>query len=134
MEHKTDINIGLTGEEVNERIARGEVNRTTISSSKSVKDIIIENVCTYFNLVFTVIAVLLILVGSFRNLTFYLIVIANTLIGIIQELRSKHTLDKLQMLNAPKAHVRRDGNDLTVISISLALVHFGERTLPSLEP
>jgi cation-transporting ATPase E len=121
MEHKTDINIGLTGEEVNERIARGEVNRAMVSTSKSIKDIIIENVCTYFNLVFTVIAVLLILVGSFRNLTFYLIVIANTLIGIVQELRSKHTLDKLQMLNAPKAVVRRDGTDKTVSSEELVL-------------
>ncbi|MBR4755296.1 MAG: cation-translocating P-type ATPase, partial [Lachnospiraceae bacterium] len=89
MKFKTDINIGLTAHEVNKRIAEGKTNKTDISTSKSLKDIILDNVCTYFNLVFTIIAVLLILVGSFRNLTFYTIVVANTLIGIIQELRSK---------------------------------------------
>lgn len=121
MEHKTDINTGLTSEEVSERVARGQINRTMISTSKSIKDIIIDNVCTYFNLVFTIIVVLLILVGSFRNLTFYTIVIANTLIGIVQELRSKKTLDKLQMLNAPKAVVRRDGVNRTISSEDLVV-------------
>ena len=119
MEYKTDINRGLSADEVSERIALGQVNQTTISTSKSLKEIIIDNVCTYFNLVFTIIAVLLILVGSFRNLTFYIIVIANTLIGIIQELRSKKTLDRLQMLNAPKTVVRRDGVTQTVLSEEL---------------
>ena len=57
--------------------------------------------------------------GSFRNLTFYTIVVANTLIGIIQELRSKQTLDRLQMLNAPKSVVRRDGAVQTVLSDDL---------------
>ncbi|MBR5338301.1 MAG: cation-translocating P-type ATPase [Lachnospiraceae bacterium] len=119
MEHYTDVSTGLTGEEVKERIELGLVNKTRVSSSKSLKDIILDNVCTYFNLVFTIIAVLLILVGSFRNLTFYIIVISNTLIGIIQELRSKKTLDRLQMLNAPKSVVRREGITQTVLSEEL---------------
>ena len=119
MDFKTDVIIGLTADEVNKRIAEGKTNKTDISTSKSLKDIILDNVCTYFNLVFTIIALLLILVGSFRNLTFYTIVVANTLIGIIQELRSKQTLDRLQMLNAPKSVVRRDGAVQTVLSDDL---------------
>lgn len=66
--------------------------------------------CIYlFNLIFVVLAVLLCLVGSFRDLTFLPVIIANTLIGIIQEIRAKQVLDKLTMLNAPRASVVRDG-------------------------
>ena len=68
-----------------------------------------ENVFTYFNLIFLVLAILLCLVGSFRDLTFLPVIIANTLIGIIQEVRAKKVLDNLTMLNAPKATVVRDG-------------------------
>ena len=74
---------------------------------KTTKEIIISNVFTYFNLIFLVIAVLLLLVGAFRDLTFLPVIICNTLIGIIQEIRSKKVLDKLSVLNAPKATVVR---------------------------
>lgn len=77
--------------------------------SKTTKEIVHENVFTYFNLIFVVLAVLLCLVGSFRDLTFLPVIIANTLIGIIQEIRAKQVLDKLTMLNAPRASVVRDG-------------------------
>lgn len=76
---------------------------------------------TYFNLVFAIIAVLLILVGSFRDLTFLPIIIGNTLIGIIQEIRSKNTLDKLSVLNAPKATVLRDGKETVIPADQLVL-------------
>ena len=105
---------GLSTQQAAERVLQGKCNRTVTSPSKSVSEIILGNICTYFNLVFTIIAALLIFVGSWRDLTFYIIVIANTLIGIIQEIRSKRTLDQLQLLNAPKAAVLRDGQQISV--------------------
>ena len=90
-------------------IKRGQTNVAVEVSSRSVSQIIAENVFTYFNLIFAVLAALLILVGSFRELTFLPVIIANTMIGIVQEIRSKKVLDKLSVLNAPKAQVLRDG-------------------------
>lgn len=87
----------------------GWVNRAVDPPSKTTKEIVHENVFTYFNLIFLVLAILLCLVGSFRDLTFLPVIIANTLIGIIQEVRAKKVLDNLTMLNAPKATVVRDG-------------------------
>lgn len=67
------INItGLTDEEVRQRVEEGFTNRTDISTDKTTKEIVISNVFTYFNLIFLVITILLIMVGSFRNLTFCL--------------------------------------------------------------
>jgi len=100
---------GLTENEVKKRIAKGLTNQTDISTDKTTKEIILSNTLTYFNLIFLIITVLLILVGSFRNLTFLPIIIGNTLIGIIQELRAKKTLEKMNFLNAPHADVVRDG-------------------------
>ena len=100
---------GLTKEQVEDRIARGAVNHAVESASKSKKEIICSNIFTYFNLIFFIIAVLLIVVGSFRDLTFLPVIIANTAIGIFQELRSKKVLDELTILNAPKNTVLRDG-------------------------
>jgi cation-transporting ATPase E len=74
-----------------------------------VKEIVSSNVFTYFNFIFFILAVLLLIAGSFRDLTFLPIIIANTCIGIIQEIRSKKVLDNLSILNAPKAEVLRDG-------------------------
>ena len=97
---------GLTENEVKKRIEKGLTNQTDISTDKTTKEIILSNTLTYFNLIFLIITVLLILVGSFRNLTFLPIIIGNTLIGIIQELRAKKTLEKMNFLNAPHADVR----------------------------
>ena len=101
--------MGLTQQQVQERIDQGLTNETDLSTDKTTKEIIISNTFTYFNLIFLIITVLLCLVGSFRNLTFLPIVIGNTLIGIIQEIRAKRTLDKMNLLNAPHAIVVRDG-------------------------
>lgn len=104
MEH-----IGLTDAEVEQRIEQGLTNHTDISTDKTTKEIIVSNVCTYFNLIFLVITILLVAVGSFRNLTFLPIIIGNTVIGIVQELRAKKTLEKMSLLNAPHADVMRNG-------------------------
>ena len=112
---------GLTKEQVEDRIARGAVNHAVESASKSKKEIICSNIFTYFNLIFFIIAVLLIVVGSFRDLTFLPVIIANTAIGIFQELRSKKVLDELTILNAPKNTVLRDGREETVPAEELVL-------------
>ena len=99
----------------------GWTNRAVESASKTTKEIIHENVFTYFNLIFAVLAVLLCIAGSFRDLTFLPVIIANTLIGIIQEVRAKQVLDKLSMLNAPRSAVVRDGKKKIVDSEELVL-------------
>ena len=99
----------------------GWTNRAVDSASKTTKEIIHENVFTYFNLIFAVLAVLLCIAGSFRDLTFLPVIIANTLIGIIQEVRAKQVLDKLSMLNAPRSAVVRDGKKKIVDSEELVL-------------
>lgn len=105
------INItGLTDEEVRQRVEEGFTNRTDISTDKTTKEIVISNVFTYFNLIFLVITILLIMVGSFRNLTFLPIIIGNTVIGIVQEIRAKKTLEKMSLLNAPHVDVIRNGS------------------------
>lgn len=105
------INItGLTDEEVRQRVEEGFTNRTDISTDKTTREIVISNVFTYFNLIFLVITILLIMVGSFRNLTFLPIIIGNTVIGIVQEIRAKKTLEKMSLLNAPHADVIRNGS------------------------
>ena len=110
---------GLSKEEVEERFIEGFVNKTDISTEKSAKEIVKSNVFTYFNFIFLVITILLCVVGSFRNLTFLPIIIGNTLIGIIQELRAKKVLDKMSLLNAPHAIVIRDGEQKKILSEQL---------------
>lgn len=112
---------GLTSQQVKQRFDEGLDNRPVESPSKSVRDIIADNVFTYFNLLFVVIASLLFFVGSYRDLTFLPIIISNTLIGIFQEMRSKSVLDKLNMLNAPVTTVIRDGEEKEVPSRELVL-------------
>ena len=111
--------IGLTSEEVRERIDKGLTNHTDISTQKTVGQIVKSNLLTYFNLIFLILTVLLCIVGSFRNLTFLPVIIGNTVIGIFQELRAKKTLDKMSMLNAPHSIVVRDGQQQQIQSEEL---------------
>lgn len=102
---------GLSSVEARTLYEEGKSNLPIQAPSKTVLDIVKENVYTYFNLVFLIISILLIIAGSFRDLTFLPIIIANTLIGIVQEIRSKKVIDELTMLNAPMAVVLRDGKE-----------------------
>ena len=117
----TDGQMGLTKEQVEERKAKGLTNEKVDSSTRTTAEIVKSNVFTYFNLIFLIIAILLIAVGSFRDLTFLPIIIANTLIGIVQELRSKKVLDELSILNSPKVNVIREGKKQTVAPEDLVL-------------
>ena len=112
---------GLTAQQVAERMEKGLWNKKAESATKTTKEIIKSNVFTYFNLIFLVIALLLIGVGAFRDLTFLPIIIANILIGIVQEIRSKKVLDDLSILNSPKTRVIRDGSKKEIPADELVL-------------
>ena len=112
---------GLTREEVEVRFAAHADNYKVESSTKSVAEIIKSNVLTYFNLVFAIIAVLLAMVGAWRDMTFLPVIVANTCIGIVQEIHSKKVLDRLSILNAPKCMVVRDGKKQQVRAEQLVL-------------
>lgn len=107
--YQADIANGLSQEQIQERIDGGWTNETVTAESKTVGQIVKSNLLTYFNLIFAILAILVIAAGSFRSLTFLPVVIANLFIGILQEIRAKKTLDQLTMLNAPKAEVVRNG-------------------------
>ena len=116
---KTDINIGLTNEEVDRLTAAGYDNRIKKNYSKSIGQIIASNVFTYFNFIFAVFTVLLAMVKSYINMTFLPVVLWNILIGIIQEIRAKKVLDKINIVNAAKQRVIREGREMDVDSESL---------------
>jgi len=104
--------VGLTSAQVAERTELGYVNTPVEPPGKTVKQIILSNVFTYFNLVFFVLAGFIVAVRSWNNLMFMGVVIVNMVIGIVQELRSKKTLDRLNLLNAPHGTVIREGETL----------------------
>lgn len=100
---------GLSENQVRERFRRGLVNTPVESPTKTVKQIVLENIFTFFNMLFIGLAVLLILVGSFKELTFLLVILFNTAIGIVQEVISKKKLDSLALMAEAKAAVIRGG-------------------------
>ena len=105
---------GLTREQARERLENGYANFKPDSAEKTVAQIFKDNIFTYLNLVLTVLAVCIIAVGSYRNLVFMPVVIINTIIGIVQELRSRSILSKLNFMTAPHATVIRDRERITV--------------------
>ena len=118
---------GLTDQQVNERIAEGKVNADENPNTRTYKQIVRENTLTFFNFLNIVLLVMVLMVGSYRNAFFVMIVIINTLIGIIQEVRAKKTIDKLAILTARKSVVIREGKNgqyprrnwyLTISSVS----------------
>lgn len=117
----TDPSFGLSAGQVAERIELGEVNTPVKSPVKTVKQIIIGNTCTYFNFIFLTIAVALIACRSFNHLMFLPIIAANTVIGIVQELRSKKVLDNLTLLSTPRSSVIRDGQVCDIPTEELVL-------------
>ena len=113
--------IGLNSEEVKTRVREGKANYIKSNSSQSVPKILFKNLFTYFNLIFGILAFLLIMVGSFKNLTFLPVVIVNVLIGIFQQLRAKKTLDKLALMDINEYITIRDGKEEKVLSTKLVL-------------
>ncbi len=116
-----DPDIGLSSEQVERRTEEGYVNNSVNSSSASTGKIVLTNIFTYFNMIFFIIGILLVSVGSFKHLTFLPIVAINTVIGIIQELRAKKTLEKLSLVSTPLVKTIRDGREELMPSESLVL-------------
>ena len=110
---------GLTGAQVRERADAGWTNAPVDPPGKTVKQIVLSNIFTYFNMLFFLLALCVIAVQQWLNLTFMGVIIVNTAIGIIQEIRSKKTLDKLNILASPKAVAVRDGRRVTVDTAQL---------------
>lgn len=105
---------GLCKEEVDKRRNEGKYNKNIDGVSKTTKNIIIDNVFTFFNLLNLILAALIIFVKSYENALFMGIVISNTVIGIIQEIRAKKTIDKLSLLSSTKAKVIRESKEIEI--------------------
>ena len=108
------VDNGLSQEQVDERIAQGLINVDTTKKGKSITGIIFSNIFTFFNVVYIVIATILIVYGLAGQCTFLPVVIANTLIAIVQEIKSKITLDKLNLITEPQIRVKRGGKTMEI--------------------
>lgn len=109
-----DLRVGLTSSEVAARVARGQVNAVPSAPSRTVTQIVRANTLTIFNAILGTLTVVVLVYGNWRDALFGLVVVANTGIGIIQELRAKVTLDRLAVLGAVRPVVRRDGREQAV--------------------
>lgn len=110
---------GLSAEEATRRAEAGLDNHAKTDPGKSVGQILASNIFTLFNLLNVVLALCLVLVGSYRNMLFMGVVLSNVLIGTVQELRAKRTLEKLRLLHAPTTNVLRGGEEQSVPSEAL---------------
>lgn len=111
---RTDASTGLTDDQVQERILKGQTNHTPNRNVKTYKRIFFENTVTFFNILCLAVAISLICVGAWSNCLFMAIIIINTAIGIIQEIRAKKTIEKLSLLTAPAVKVVRSGIEQTI--------------------
>lgn len=112
VEHTTQSNAGikgLTSEEVRAAQAAGKVNADATVKTRSYGSIFRSNICTLFNLINVILAVFVFLTGSYKNMLFMLVIVINTIIGIVQEIRSKITTDRLSIVVAANVEVMRDG-------------------------
>ena len=112
---------GLTNEQVQQRIEEGKINANENPNTRSYKQIIRENVLTFFNFLNLALMIMVLLVGSYKNSMFMGIIVINTVIGIIQEVRAKKTLDKLAILTESKAVVLREGKKWSISTEKLVL-------------
>lgn len=112
---------GLSAQQVQTNTEAGLVNVTSDKTSKTTGQIILSNLLTYFNLIFFILAGILIYESSYNNLTFLGVVFSNTVIGIVQELKAKRVLDKFQLVTAPECIAIRDGKEVRVSSEELVL-------------
>ena len=105
---------GLTDKQVAEKIKQGKVNQTSRKNQNTIAKIILRNTLTIFNLVNLILALMILMVGSFKNLLFIFIAIANTLISIINEARAKKTVDKMRLISEQKPTVVRNGKTIQI--------------------
>lgn len=100
---------GLSSSDVAARVARGQVNVDASVKTRSIKQIVVSNVCTLFNAINLILACFVFITGSYKNMLFMIVIVCNTAIGIIQEVRSKRTTDRLSIIASSKVDVMRDG-------------------------
>lgn len=119
--YETDPEQGLSNEIVEKRVLDNLVNDCKIKTSKSIPKIVFSNIFTFFNILCLTIAGVLISIQAFSDLVFLAIVTANITIGIIQEIRAKKTIDRLSLISAPTAVVRREGvnHEISVTEVVL---------------
>ncbi len=118
---KPEINMGLNKEQIESRVALNLTNNTKVKSTKSYTAIFCKNIFTFFNMLWLVIAIALLLVGSYSDLIFILVIVANTSIAIIQEIRAKIAVEKLSLVTAPLVKTVRDGNQIDLPADKLVL-------------
>lgn len=111
----------LSEEEVESRVKDGRVNVVRLVESRSIESILRANILTRFNAIVTVLLVVILVFGDLADAMFGIVMVANAAIGIIQELRAKATLDKLKVVVAPKARVRRESGDADVPTEQIVL-------------
>ena len=116
---KTDYQQGLSAEQVQERIEKGQVNTSPTTNNKTIRSIIVGNLFTFFNILCFLIAIALVVVNilykqSWSNIFFMVTILVNIIIGIAQEIRAKMTIEKLSLLTQPVVKVVRDGAESTI--------------------
>ena len=119
--YNPDINIGLTDEQVSGRYKDKLSNKTKNNVSKSYFSIFASNIFTYFNLIWAVIFVALVMVGAYTDLLFILPIICNTFISIVQEIKAKRTVEKLSLVSTPRINVLRNGKKIKIYADKLVL-------------
>ena len=123
---KTDYQTGLSSDQVQERVAKGQVNITPNTNNKTIGSIIFENVFSFFNILCFIVAIALVVVNivykqNWNNLLFMVTILVNITIGIIQEIKAKRTIEKLSLLTAPVVKVVRDGISLNINSEDIVI-------------
>lgn len=112
---------GLSSNEVNDRLKKGLTNKNRAVPTKSILKIITDNVFTLFNLLNFILALLIFFVSSYKNLLFMGIVVCNTLISMVQEIRSKRIVDKLSIITSLKSNVIRDNKIVNISNEDIVL-------------
>ena len=118
---KPNITLGLNEEQVNERIQNKCVNYKVEITTKSYSRILYDNIFTLFNMINLVLGLLIVYTGQYKNLTFFMVAVINTLISSFQEFRSKRTIDKLSVLATTKSNVIRNGKEMQISIHDLVL-------------
>lgn len=112
---------GLSYQEVEERVSQGKVNADSGLKTKSINRIFYDNIFTLFNAVNVILAIIVAFTGSYKNMLFMLVILCNTAIGIIQEIRSKKTTDKLSIVARARVKVLRNSNEIEIDSEDIVL-------------
>ena len=115
-----DITIGLTHDQVEERIEEGQVNKNN-KNNRSILSIVLKNIFTPFNILYMIITLILIVLKSYANMLYLVTIIANFTIGLVQEIRAKILIDKLEIVSESHLNVIRDGEEVELDSQELVL-------------